>query len=83
MPPTGGPAARSGDIRVGDYLLAINDVTVKGLSAAHIRSLIVGPDVSEPFSQFHNTLVSSLFCCSLAKHPYIIYSIFLVCSQYV
>ena len=48
----GGPAARSGAIRVGDYLLAISDVEVRGLSAANIRSLIVGPDGSKVSLRF-------------------------------
>lgn len=42
----GGPAARSGSVQVGDYLLSVQDVDIQNLSAANIRSLIVGPDGS-------------------------------------
>ena len=49
----GGPAARSGSVQVGDYLLSVQDVDIQNLSAANIRSLIVGPDVSTYPRSYH------------------------------
>ena len=45
---TGAPAARSGNICVGDQLLSVQDVVIKSLTPAQIRALIAGPDVSVP-----------------------------------